>query len=228
MSRLLVHVEGQTEETFVNEILRPHLVNFGYTAVSARLVGNARQKEKRGGIRDWVAVRKEIINHLWEDIGCIATTMVDYYALPQTWPGRAAAGGLQFPHKAATIEDALLADICKYAGSSFNATRFIPYVMMHEFEGLLFSNCERFANGIERPNLAREFQAIRDQFDTPEEINDSVETAPSKRIKTLVPGYNKPLLGALAALEIGIEAIRSECPHFRAWLERLEKRAVNR
>lgn len=228
MSRLLVHVEGQTEETFVNDILRPHLINFGYTGVSARLVGNARQRESRGGIRDWVTVRKEIIHHLREDAGCIATTMVDYYALPQTWPGRAQANSLQFPHKAATIEDALLADMREYAGSSFNATRFIPYVMMHEFEGLLFSDCERFAQGINQPALAHEFQSIRDQFNTPEEINDSVETAPSKRVKTLVPGYNKPLLGVLAALEIGLETIRSECPHFRAWLERLEKSAVNR
>lgn len=49
--RLLVHVEGQTEESFVNEILAPHLYgNFGYSSVSARLLGNARQRNRRGGI----------------------------------------------------------------------------------------------------------------------------------------------------------------------------------
>ena len=48
------------------------------------------------------------------------------------------------------------------------------------------------------------------------------QTAPSKRIESLVPGYKKPVLGTLAVLEIGLEAIRSECPHFRGWLERLE------
>ena len=42
MSRLLVHVEGETEETFVNELLRPHLAGRGWSVVSARLLGNAR------------------------------------------------------------------------------------------------------------------------------------------------------------------------------------------
>jgi hypothetical protein len=34
MARLLIHVEGQTEESFVNEVLRGHLVSKGYDAVS--------------------------------------------------------------------------------------------------------------------------------------------------------------------------------------------------
>jgi predicted ATP-dependent endonuclease of OLD family len=51
MARLLIHVEGETEETFVNELLADHLYNHGYEIVSARLLGNARLREKRGGIR---------------------------------------------------------------------------------------------------------------------------------------------------------------------------------
>lgn len=226
MARLLIHVEGETEETFVNEILAPHLYPCGYTKVSARLVGNSRQRDRRGGIRAWSAVRNDILNHLKEDPGCLATTMVDYYALPQSdakaWPGRKAAEGLPFPQKAPTVQDALLADICGELGGGFKANRFIPYVMMHEFEGFLFSDCERFGRGIGRPELAPQFQAIRDAFETPEEIDDSPATAPSKRVKDLVPNYEKPLLGALAVLEIGLGAIRAECPHFRNWLERLE------
>lgn len=226
MARLLIHVEGETEETFVNEVLAPHLYPCGYAKVSARLVGNSRQRDRRGGIRAWSAVRNDILNHLKEDPGCLATTMVDYYALPQigakAWPGREAAGGLPFPQKAPTVQDALLADICGELGDGFKANRFIPYVMMHEFEGFLFSDCERFGRGIGRPELAPQFQAIRDAFETPEEIDDSPATAPSKRVKALVPDYEKPLLGALAVLEIGLGAIRAECPHFRNWLERLE------
>src|SRR5256885_1583241 len=49
MARLLIHVEGETEETFVNEVLAPHLLSFGYESVSARLIGNARQRDRRGG-----------------------------------------------------------------------------------------------------------------------------------------------------------------------------------
>ncbi len=44
MTRLLVHVEGETEESFVNEILAPHLCSRGFSKVSARLIGNARQR----------------------------------------------------------------------------------------------------------------------------------------------------------------------------------------
>ena len=227
MSRLLIHVEGQTEEDFVNEVVAPHLYGCGYTKVSARLVGNARQRDRRGGIRAWSAVRKDILRHLKEDMGCLSTTLVDFYALPKTgeraWPGRAEAAQTAFAAKAASVEGALLADICKEMGDGFEQSRFIPYVMMYEFEGLLFSDTTRFALGIGRPDLSLKFQAIRDQFATPEEINDSPVTAPSRRIIDLVPGYEKPLMGTLAVLEIGLDAIRQECPFFRAWIERLEQ-----
>lgn len=95
--------------------------------------------------------------------------------------------------------------------------------MMHEFEGLLFSDCTRFAESIGRPELAGQFQSIRNSFTSPEEINDSPLTAPSKRVEALVAGYEKPLLGALAVLGIGLETIRQECPHFRTWMEQLEQ-----
>ena len=55
------------------------------------------------------------------------------------------------------------------------------------------------------------------------EINDSPLTAPSKRVESLVAGYEKPLLGALAVLGIGLNAIRRECPHFNEWLSLLER-----
>lgn len=232
MSRLLIHVEGQTEESFVNEILGPHLYKQGYTKVGARLVGNARQRVRRGGIRAWNTVRNDIIRHLREDPGCLTTTMVDYYGLPQTghraWPGREAAGVLPFAQKATTVENALSENICRELGEEFDPGRFIPYVMMHEFEGLLFSDCERFSQGIGQPDLADAFQAVRDQFSSPEEINDSPVTAPSKRVEQLIQGYEKPLLGTLAILEIGLDAIRRECPHFRDWLSLLEEWPHNR
>ena len=82
------------------------------------------------------------------------------------------------------------------------------------------------SRGIGRPELELEFTRIRDQFSSPEEINDSPVTAPSKRIQELVPRYQKPLLGSRAALEIGLAAIRRECPHFDNWLKELEARAA--
>ena len=227
MTRLLVHVEGQTEETFVNEALAPHLYALGITRVSARLLGNARQRSHRGGIKPWPSARKDIAAHLREDQECIATIMVDYYGMPiegsRAWPGRSQAAAAAFPQKARVIESQLLEDIQREMGSGFDRTRFIPYVMMHEFEAMLFSDCGRFGQAIGRPELTPQFQGIRDQFATPEEIDDSPDTAPSRRIVELVPGYQKPLMGNLAALEIGLDVIRSECPNFRRWLARLEQ-----
>jgi len=226
MARLLIHVEGQTEESFVNQVLGPHLYARGYEMVGARLVGNARQKDRRGGIRAWESVRSDIVRHLRQDRQSLATTMVDYYGLPQTgpraWPGREAAGALPFAQKAGQAEQAILSDICAAMGSGFKPERFVPFVMMHEFEGLLFSDCEAFSRGIGRPEAKPALQAVRDQFASPEEINDSPVSAPSKRVVQVVGGYEKPLHGVLAAIEIGLEAIRRECPHFAGWLLRLE------
>src|ERR1017187_9097201 len=115
MPRLLVHVEGQTEEAFVNELLQDYLLARGYDAVSARIVGNARLRNRRGGIRPWPSVRRDIVGHLKEDPACVATTMVDYYALPQkgaaAWPGRAKAAGLKTENKAPCVESAMLDDV---------------------------------------------------------------------------------------------------------------------
>lgn len=224
MVRLLVIVEGETEETFVNEVLAPHLYDRGFLAVSAKLMGNARQRDRRGGIRGWPGVRKEIIRHLNKDKNLYISTMVDYYALPggenntESWPGRFQAGALSFADKAKHIEAELQQDIA----TDSNAERFIPYIMMHEFEGLLFSDCKQFAESIGRDDLATEFQKIRDRYSSPEEINDSPQTHPSKIIKTLMPEYEKPLYGNLGAIAIGLETFRRECPGFRRWLERIE------
>jgi len=152
--------------------------------------------------------------------------MVDFYGLPKqgdgAWPGRANATGLATQSKASSVERALLKNIVEVMGVRFNPKRFVPFVMMHEFEGLLFSDCAAFGRGIGQPNLERKFRQIRDKFETPEDINDSPITAPSKRVEDIVPGYEKPLLGTLAVLEIGLARIRAECPHFAAWLEKLE------
>ncbi|MFN0122397.1 MAG: DUF4276 family protein, partial [Blastocatellia bacterium] len=165
----------------------------------ARLMGNARQRDRRGGVRAWESVKGDLLTHLRVDIGAMVTTMVDYYAMPKSggraWPGRAAAAALPYPDNADLVEAELLREIHAEMPAGFDPRRFIPFVMMHEFEGMLFSDCGRFASGIGQPEMASRFPEIRDQFAHPELINDSAETAPSKRIEKLVPRYQKPLLG---------------------------------
>ena len=189
MTRLLVHVEGETEETFVKELLGPHLLTQGYVRVDPRLMGNTRGRDRRGGIKPWPSARRDILNHLREDRTCVATTMVDYYGMPQAgaaaWPGRAVAPTRPSSGRAEGVEEALAAEVVQEMGPRFDARRFIP--------------------------------------ESPEEIDDSPHTAPSKRIERILPAYQKPLLGNLAALQIGLPAMRAACPGFRRWLERLER-----
>ena len=223
MSRILVHVEGHTEEAFVNQVLAPHLHRMGYAGVSARLVGNARQRSRRGGGRSWEAVRKGILNHLQRDQTALSTTMVDYYGLPRTWPGREGAPRhATLSERAAAVEQAILEDI---STEIRRPPRFVPYVVMHEFEGLLFSDPDRFAQSLGNPDLAPELRAIRREFRTPEDINDSPDTAPSKRVLNLYRGYRKPVDGVLAMQEIGLDTVRDACPLFDAWIAALEQQA---
>lgn len=226
MTRLLVHVEGQTEENFVNEVLGPHLHGHGFSSVRARLMGNARQRSNRGGIRGWPQARRDIVRHLREDRECVATLMVDYYGLPQrggaAWPGRAQASHRPFVDKSRLVEEGMASDIRQAMGDGFNACRFVPRLMMHEFEALLFSDCDTLGAVIGHSELAPHLQQIKDSFESAEQINESPGQAPSKRIEALYPGYQKPLIGTLAAQKIGLLRIRAECPHFSSWIDRLE------
>ena len=101
--------------------------------------------------------------------------------------------------------------------------RWLPHVQKHEFEGLLFSDVDVFATPIDFPcNCVAALRAVRDQFATPEDINDSSQTAPSKRIAGIIPRYSKVVHGPMLAVEIGLQVIRAECPGFDAWMTRLE------
>lgn len=223
--RLLVHVEGQTEEEFVNEILAPHLHGHGWAAVSARLMGHARSRRRRGGVPAWPVARQDLCDHLRADSGVTATTMVDFYGMPATgpgaWPSR--DGSRSAEVVADAVEIGMARAVSTELGSGFQADRFVPFVLLHEFEALLFSDPGAFARGIGHAMLAGQFTSIREQFATPEEINDSPLTAPSKRILQILPAYEKPLLGPLAVLEIGLPRIAAECPRFAKWLARLEQ-----
>ncbi|WP_420461730.1 DUF4276 family protein [Candidatus Palauibacter sp.] len=112
--------------------------------------------------------------------------MVDYYGLPRTgpgaWPGREAgsASALPYPENVKQVEDEIKRDLCGDMGQRFDPSRFIPFVMIHEFEALLFSDCQRFAEAINREEFASAFQDIRDGFSNPEQIDDSPHTAPSE------------------------------------------------
>jgi hypothetical protein len=71
-----------------------------------------------------------------------------------------------------------------------------------------------FAAEIDHPNLQRQFQRIRDEFDSHEDINHYPETAPSKRVIAACPSYRKIIRGTQAAAAVGIPSMREHCEHF--------------
>lgn len=78
------------------------------------------------------------------------------------------------------------------------------------------------------PDLEPQFKSIVSTCGGPEDINEGPQTAPSKRILRLCPQYNKPNDGVMIAIEIGLEKMRAACPHFDAWVGRLERIASSR
>lgn len=219
MVRVHIICEGQTEETFVKELLSPHFLSMEIY-LSPSLIGKPGHK---GGAVKFDRLSLDLRNRLLGDTTAYCSTFFDFYALPVDFPGKQVAGMcVAIKDKSAAICDHLTKSLQDKLRDSNVMRRFIPYVQMYEFEALLFSDCNGFAKGIDRFHLAANFQSIRDSFGSPEEINDSINTAPSRRVLELVSQYEKPVLGTLAALEIGLKTMRSECKLFDTWLKKLE------
>jgi hypothetical protein len=223
MARLKIVVEGQTEERFVKDVLADHLAPRNVFATAFR-VG---KPGHRGGIRSYLSAQRDLRAALTQDRGAFVSTMFDYYAMPDSWPGRIVARAKQGSERACVIEAALSADIASSLDGRFQANlRFLPYVQLHEFEALLFASPQVMAREFGDASLEAKLQEVRDGFDTPEDINDDPQTAPSKRIESIFGDYKKPLYGKRISMEIGIPVIRAACPHFHDWLTRLERLAA--
>ncbi len=217
MTRVHVVVEGPTEESFVNDALAPAL--WARQVYLYPIVLGVRGH--KGGNPNYARVQKDVLRQLKEDRSAYCSTMLDFYGLGRGFPGMPLPANLSNLDKVVRIEQALMADIVGRIPDLRPDIRFVPYLQLHEYEGLLFSDPEAFANGIYKPNLAEHFRTIRNEFPTPEDIDDDPSTAPSKRVLKLHLSYSKRLDGPQAAQAVGIETMRRECPHFRAWIERL-------
>lgn len=213
MTRVYLLVEGQTEETFVRELLAPHYARIGLYLTPILISTSPGHK---GGLVSYTKVRPQIERLCKQDGGAYVTTMFDLYALPSDFPGKADAAWSQQrtgADKARLIESALERDIAQ--------RNFLPYIQVHEFEALLFVDPMAFRQWADDHVVAR-LQSIAAN-NAPEDINDNPATAPSKRILAALPGYQKPFHGPLIACDIGLDAIRAACPHFAEWLDQLER-----
>lgn len=214
MNRLYLLVEGQTEETFVRELLAPHYAqaDLYITPIIVRT-----SPGYKGGVTSYGKIRNQISRLCRQDRHATVSTLFDLYGLPGDFPGKSNA---EFPatgtgeEKAVFLETRLAKDI--------DEPNFIPYLMVHEFEALLFVKPEAFGDWTDSKNLVASLTAIAQAHQSPEHINDSPQSAPSKRIARLMPEYKKTLHGPLIAVEIGLDPIRQACPHFNNWMLDLE------
>ncbi len=221
MIRLHVTAEGQTEQSFVKNVLSPYLTSFNVFA-DARAVLTSKDKkahiEYRGGLISYIKARADIVAWLKEDNHheCRFTTMFDLYALPDDFPGFTEAAKLTDPYaKVAAIEHAFKQDI--------DDQRFIPYIQLHEFEALILSNPQHLDwEYLEHDKPICNLVTMVGSKN-PELINDSPETAPSKRILNEIPEYDKVTSGVSVVKKIGLPALRQKCRHFSEWIDKLER-----
>jgi len=212
MIRMYVICEGPTEEMFIKDVVSAWFNPKDISLIPISIGGNV----------SYQRLFKHLQNLLLRDKTSYCTTFFDFYGSREDFPGKQAANEKSnITEKAGCLLSGFSAKLQSDLGAE-PLRRFIPYVQMYEFEGLLFSDTKAFADGINQQRLKNNLADIRIKFTTPEHINNSCETAPSKRIIKLFPEYEKPLHGTLAALEIGLDAIRKECLLFDAWLKQIE------
>lgn len=218
MTRIKIVVEGPTEESFIKNILAPQFWS-RQIYVTPLVLGVAGHK---GGNVSYARVKKDILLNLKSDQKSICSTMVDLYGIGSDFPGLLASEGMTGHEKVALIERGMREDIAHTVPELRPDLRFIPYIQVHEFESLLFSDPQALATALRKENLAGRLTEIRNGFATPEHINDDPNTAPSKRILGLYRSYQKIIEGTLAAKAIGVIKMREICPHFNDWLEHME------
>lgn len=199
MKRVAVIVEGDTEERFVNHVLRDELA--GVALIPLNLSGGAVSMHYMLG---------SIVPLMYERHACV-TTMVDFYKFKN--PARKSG--------AEDIERELAEAVEEKVRHSRTGSRtvFLPYLQKHEFEALLFADREIMAeclglSGAQR----RKLTAIKGN---PEDIDH--DHPPSKRIIDIHRKYEKEINGVEIARKIGLAKIARECPRFGGWLAELRK-----
>lgn len=214
MKRIIIVCEGLTEQEFCQTVISPYF-NKKNVFVQAPTI-----KHSCGGIVAWGTLKKQLVHHL-NETDVIVTMLIDFYRIKDSFffPGWMESKLIGPPQAKMNF----LFEQMKLNIQENLRNRFVPYIQLHEFEGLLFSDISAFKNNFRKGEC--DFQAIETaikEFATPEEINNGPNTAPSIRLKDAIKGYNKDVYGSILADDIGLTTIRKKCPLFNQWINRLE------
>lgn len=217
---LNVVAEGQAEREFAQSSLGAYFEPQGII-VDSRCVMTSRKKRKKGGLGNYMQAKNDIIRWIAEEKGRqpFFTTMFDLYALPNNFPRFEESLKITDPYKKVDfLENALYEDIGYH--------KFIPYIQLHEFEALLLANPDLLL--IEYTDAGQQVEKLKQIVtkydDNPEKVNTGNNTAPSKRIISLIPEYegNKVNVGSVLAGIEGIEVQMQRCKHFADWIEKIQ------
>lgn len=210
-------VEGQTEQLFVREVLAEYGRTRGLWITPIVLS----KKGQKGGDVRFARAKRDIALHLKQRQDSVVSLLVDYYGLGQDWPGKEKVAANASPAQVAATIGAATSETVRASLGDAASRRFVPNIVVHEFEALLFSDPEVLARHLSIDPT--KIEQILAECGQPEAIDDSPRTAPSKRLRDLAGGhFRKTATGVAAAREIGIARIRAQCPVFDAWLGRLE------
>lgn len=222
MKRIIIVCEGQTEQQFCNDVLQPH---FNQKNI---FIQNPTIQKTGGGIVNWEALKYQIKTHLKQDPTSFVTTLIDFYGIHahHKYPSWLEAS----KHNDKNIGMDLMENGMLTEVNIEMQSRFFPYIQLHEFEALLFSDINVFDKNFETNEFLDYdyLQQTINQNYNPEMINDGVETAPSKRLSKIIKGYYsdnenmKVFYGSLLTYDIGLIKIRAKCPRFNDWITKLE------
>lgn len=216
MKRVLILVEGLTEERFTKDILQPHLLPFGIT-IQPKIVMTKRLKSGRqfkGGVSNFGKLEQDLRRLIYDTNAVLITTLLDFYGFPRDFEGWNRVINCRPELRVKQLEEAFEERI--------GHRRFRAYLMMHEFESMLFSDPLLIAKTMNCPNEETKLQEIKRRASGPEKINEGNDTHPSAHLMTIFSDYQKPLHGPLIVNRIGLNRVRSECSHFNDWLSDLE------
>lgn len=218
MKRLVIIVEGETEESFVNNILCPYFCSKGlYNTIQC-----FKTKHSHGGISKYFYIKKDILNTIYEK-DVVVSMMIDFYRLPLDFPGFSDLKATQ-THKeqASLLETEIKKDLEDTQKHQFD--NFIPYIQLHEFEALVFASIKGIDILFEREEMDyKGLMNVIEEHPNPEEINNHPATALSMRLKKLIPGYNKVLHGIEIIKTMGMPELLEKCPRFKTWVESMEE-----